>query len=220
MDVGRRRGESRRAGRRRVYRGRRPHHWSGLESPGWTIEDTGLPKEAHKQDDEQGCSRSSRTSCAPLHKALHGQKCRGGQDDEHGCSNVGGDRMSKADGPGGDEFIEAAGRTSGPAWRVREGRATRTPGFRRKPINRTTNTDVLAALAPPALRCIRPSMAKSVAEDRMTNMDVLMSAETGCRKPTVREATSLSRPQAAPLVRPGESRRDEPRGHQASEGSP
>ena len=145
MDVGRRRGESRRAGRRRVYRGRRPHHWSGLESPGWTIEDTGLPKEAHKQDDEQGCSRSSRTSCAPLHKALHGQKCRGGQDDEHGCSNVGGDRMSKADGPGGDEFIEAAGRTTGPAWRVQEGRATRTPGFRRKPINRTTNTDVLVS---------------------------------------------------------------------------
>ncbi|MBU44885.1 MAG: hypothetical protein CMN76_16815 [Spirochaetaceae bacterium] len=126
---------------------------------------------------------------------------------------------AKADGPGGDEFIEAAGRTTGPAWRVQDGRS-RTPGFRRKPINRTTNKDVLAALAPPALRCIRPSMAKSVAEDRMTNMDVLMSAETGCRKPTVREATSLSRPQAAPLVRPGESRRDEPRGHQASEGSP
>ena len=57
MDVGRRRGESRRAGRRRVYRGRRPHHWSGLESPGGTShEDTRLPKEAHKQDDEHGCS--------------------------------------------------------------------------------------------------------------------------------------------------------------------
>ena len=36
-------------------------------------------------------SRSSRTSCAPLHKALHGQKCHGRQDDEHGCSNAAGD---------------------------------------------------------------------------------------------------------------------------------
>ena len=47
---------------------------------------------------------------------------------------------------------------------------------------RMPNMDVLAALAPPALRCIRASLPKNVAGD--AGQDVPVSRRTGCPRAT------------------------------------
>ena len=80
-------------------------------------------------------------------------------------------------------------------------------------MSRRCRTGSPAALAPPVLRCIRPSMAKSVTEDRMTNKDVLMSAETPDRMSQCRGGhEGRERPW---MARADESRSD-PRGPRAT----
>ena len=89
-------------------------------------------------------SRSSRTSCAPLHKALHGQKCHGRQDDEQGCSNVCGDA---------GQDVPVSRRPRGPrATRKSEGRVRLYTEVQPRLSSKKSRSDFLLS---PGLQCPR-----------------------------------------------------------------